>query len=35
MPKKLLPALGKYRRYAVLTPLTVICEVVLEIFIPF
>ncbi len=35
MLKKLLPALGKYRRYAVLTPLTVICEVVLEIFIPF
>jgi len=35
MLKKLLPALGKYRRYAVLTPLMVICEVVLEIFIPF
>lgn len=35
MLKKLLPCLGKYKWYAVLTPVTVIGEVLLEIYIPF
>lgn len=35
MLKKLLPCLGKYKIYAVLTPVMVIGEVVLEIFIPY
>lgn len=35
MLKKLLPYLGKYTVYAVLAPVTVICEVLLEIYIPF
>lgn len=35
MLKELLPCLGKYKWYAVLTPITVIGEVLLEIYIPF
>lgn len=35
MIKKLLPCLGKYKIYAVLAPITVIIEVLLEIYIPF
>ncbi|MGI6669135.1 MAG: ABC transporter ATP-binding protein [Acetivibrionales bacterium] len=35
MVKKLLPCLGKYKWYAVLTPIMVIGEVLLEIYIPF
>jgi ATP-binding cassette subfamily B protein len=35
MIKKLLPCLGKYKKYAILTPIFVVFEVVLEIFIPF
>lgn len=35
MIKKLLPSLGEYKKYAVLTPLFVIAEVILEINIPF
>ena len=34
MLKKLLPCLGNYKKYAVLTPVMVIGEVILEIFIP-
>ncbi len=34
MLKKLLPCLGSYKKYAVLTPVMVIGEVILEIFIP-
>ena len=34
MQKKLLPCLGSYKKYAVLTPVMVIGEVILEIFIP-
>lgn len=34
MIKKLLPCLGKYKKPAILTPILVICEVILEIFIP-
>ena len=34
MFRKLLPCIGKYKLATILTPLTVICEVVLEIFIP-
>lgn len=35
MIKKLLHFLGKYKLYAILTPVTVIAEVLLEIYIPF
>lgn len=35
MIKKLLPCLGKYKLHAVLAPVTVIIEVLLEIYIPF
>lgn len=35
MIKKLLPCLDGYKKYALLTPLTVMAEVFLEIFIPF
>lgn len=35
MIKKLLPSLGEYKRHAILTPLFVIAEVILEIYIPF
>ena len=35
MIKKLLPSLGEYKKYAILTPLLVIGEVILEINIPF
>lgn len=35
MIKKLLPSLGEYKKHAVYTPLFVIIEVILEIFIPF
>ncbi|MGE5614185.1 MAG: ABC transporter ATP-binding protein [Bacillota bacterium] len=35
MLKKLLPCLGKFKWYAVLTPIMVIGEVLLEIYIPF
>jgi ATP-binding cassette subfamily B protein len=35
MLEKLLPFLGEYKRDALLSPLMVICEVILEIFIPF
>lgn len=35
MLKKLLPCLGKYKIYAILAPITVIVEVLLEIRIPF
>ena len=35
MLKKLLPCLGKYKKYAILTPIFVILEVILEISIPF
>jgi len=35
MIKKILPCLGKYKKYALLTPIMVICEVILEVFIPF
>jgi len=35
MIKKLLPSLGEYKKYALLTPLLVIAEVILEINIPF
>ncbi len=35
MIKKLLPSLGIYKKHAILTPLFVIGEVILEIFIPF
>ena len=35
MLKKLLPCLGKYKIYAILTPVMVIGEVALEIFIPY
>jgi ATP-binding cassette, subfamily B, multidrug efflux pump len=34
MIKKLLPCLGEYKRPAIITPILVICEVILEIFIP-
>lgn len=34
MLKKLLPCLGKYKKYAIFTPVMVIGEVILEIFIP-
>lgn len=34
MLKKLLPCLGSYKKYALLTPILVIGEVILEIFIP-
>lgn len=35
MIKKLLPSLGEYKKPAILTPLFVIVEVILEIYIPF
>ncbi len=35
MIKKILPSLGKYKKYAMLTPVMVIAEVILEVFIPF
>jgi len=35
MIKKLLPSLGEYKKYAILAPLLVIAEVILEINIPF
>lgn len=35
MIKKILPCLGKYKKYAIITPIMVICEVILEVFIPF
>ena len=35
MFKKLLPCLGKYKKYAFLTPIFVVVEVILEVFIPF
>ena len=35
MIKKILPCLGKYKKYAILTPIMVIGEVILEVFIPF
>jgi ATP-binding cassette subfamily B multidrug efflux pump len=35
MIKKLLPSLGEFKKYAILTPLFVIAEVILEIYIPF
>lgn len=35
MLKKLLPCLGKYKKFAILTPIFVILEVILEISIPF
>ena len=35
MIKEILPCLGKYKKYAILTPLMVIGEVILEVFIPF
>ncbi len=35
MLKKLLPCLGKYKVYTILTPIMVICEVMLEIYIPY
>lgn len=35
MIKKLLPSLGEYKKPAILTPLFVIAEVILEIYIPF
>ena len=35
MIKQLLPCLGKYKRYAILAPLTIMGEVILEILIPF
>ena len=34
MLKKLLPCLGEYKKYALLTPVMVIGEVILEIFLP-
>jgi len=34
MLKKLLPCLGKYKKYAILTPLMVIGEVIIEVLIP-
>ena len=34
MIKKLLPFVGKYKKYAILSPILVIAEVVLEVFIP-
>ncbi len=34
MIKKLLPSVGEYKKYTILTPIMVIFEVVLEIFIP-
>ena len=34
MIRKLIPFMGKYKKYALLTPLCVILEVALEIFIP-
>lgn len=35
MIKKILPCLGEYKKYAILAPITVIGEVILEVFIPF
>ncbi|MEL7647867.1 MAG: ABC transporter ATP-binding protein [Sedimentibacter sp.] len=35
MIKKILPCLGEYKKYALLAPVTVIGEVILEVFIPF
>jgi len=35
MIKKLIPFLGEYRRYAVLAPLAIVCETILEVLIPF
>ncbi|MFA9423151.1 MAG: ABC transporter ATP-binding protein [Sedimentibacter sp.] len=35
MIKKILPSLGKYKKYAILTPVMVIGEVILEVFIPY
>ncbi|MDW5298679.1 MAG: ABC transporter ATP-binding protein [Sedimentibacter sp.] len=35
MIKKILSCLGKYKKYALLTPLMIIGEVILEVFIPF
>ena len=35
MLKKLMPCLGEYKKYAILTPVMVIMEVILEIFIPY
>ena len=35
MVKKLLPSLGEFKKFAILTPLLVIVEVILEIYIPF
>ena len=35
MVKKLLPSLGEFKKFAILTPLLVIAEVILEIYIPF
>jgi ATP-binding cassette subfamily B protein len=34
MYKKLIPCLGKYKKYALLTPLCVVLEVVLDVYIP-
>ena len=34
MVKKLLPSLGEFKKFAILTPLLVIAEVILEIYIP-
>jgi len=34
MLKKLLPCLGKYKKYAILAPLMIIGEVIIEVFIP-
>ncbi len=35
MIKKLIPCIGKYKIFAILTPLLVICEVIMEVRIPF
>lgn len=35
MIDKIIPCLGKYKKYALLTPIMVIGEVILEVFIPF
>ncbi len=35
MIKKLLPCVGEYKKQSILAPITVACEVLLEIFIPF
>lgn len=35
MIDKIISCIGKYKKYALLTPIMVICEVILEVFIPF